>query len=91
MALAFLLWGAIALQRDQTIVASVCFALAKKAHLMPTGFGSAMLFTLLVVLPVTTLVSALTYSILEGPFQIVGKSAPRLHGFGHVTGFGQYS
>jgi xanthine dehydrogenase molybdenum-binding subunit len=29
--------------------------------------------------------------IPEGPFQIVGKSAPRLHGFGHVTGFGQYS
>ena len=23
--------------------------------------------------------------------QIVGKPAPRLHGFGHVTGFGQYS
>jgi hypothetical protein len=29
--------------------------------------------------------------IPEGPFQIIGKSAPRLHGFGHVTGFGQYS
>jgi xanthine dehydrogenase molybdenum-binding subunit len=29
--------------------------------------------------------------ILDGPFQIVGKPAPRLHGFGHVTGFGQYS
>ena len=28
MALAFLLWGAIALQRDQTVIASVCFALA---------------------------------------------------------------
>ena len=29
--------------------------------------------------------------IPEGPFQIVGKPAPRLHGFGHVTGAGQYS
>jgi CO/xanthine dehydrogenase Mo-binding subunit len=29
--------------------------------------------------------------IPEGPFQIVGKSAPRIHGFGHVTGFGQYT
>src|SRR5258708_29034096 len=29
--------------------------------------------------------------ILDGPYQIVGKPAPRLHGFGHVTGFGQYS
>src|ERR671936_1626909 len=29
--------------------------------------------------------------IPEGPFQVVGKPAPRLHGFGHVTGFGQYS
>src|SRR5690349_21041919 len=29
--------------------------------------------------------------IPEGPFQIVGKPAPRLHGFGHVTGFGQYT
>src|SRR5438105_15336057 len=29
--------------------------------------------------------------IPDGPFQIVGKPAPRLHGFGHVTGFGQYS
>src|SRR5438067_10958770 len=29
--------------------------------------------------------------IPEGPFQIIGKPAPRLHGFGHVTGFGQYS
>src|SRR5215831_7912770 len=29
--------------------------------------------------------------IPAGPFQIVGKPAPRLHGFGHVTGFGQYS
>jgi hypothetical protein len=24
-------------------------------------------------------------AIPDGPFQIVGKSAPRLHGFGHVT------
>ena len=29
--------------------------------------------------------------IPEGPFQIIGKPAPRIHGFGHVTGFGQYS
>jgi CO/xanthine dehydrogenase Mo-binding subunit len=29
--------------------------------------------------------------IPPGPFQIVGKPAPRLHGFGHVTGFGQYT
>src|SRR5579864_2728780 len=29
--------------------------------------------------------------IPEGPFAIVGKPAPRIHGFGHVTGFGQYS
>jgi xanthine dehydrogenase molybdenum-binding subunit len=29
--------------------------------------------------------------IPAGPFQIVGKPAPRLHGFGHVTGFGQYT
>src|SRR5580704_13407656 len=29
--------------------------------------------------------------IPDGPFQIIGKPAPRLHGFGHVTGFGQYS
>jgi CO/xanthine dehydrogenase Mo-binding subunit len=29
--------------------------------------------------------------IPEGPFQIIGKPAPRLHGFGHVTGFGQYT
>src|SRR4051794_23380716 len=29
--------------------------------------------------------------IPDGPFQIVGKPVPRLHGFGHVTGFGQYS
>lgn len=28
LALAFVLWGAIALQRDQTVIASVCFALA---------------------------------------------------------------
>ena len=28
LALAFLLWGAIALQRDRTVIASVCFALA---------------------------------------------------------------
>src|SRR5712691_1759878 len=30
-------------------------------------------------------------AIPDGPFQIIGKPAPRLHGFGHVTGFGQYS
>src|SRR5215469_7130115 len=29
--------------------------------------------------------------IPEGPFSVVGKPAPRLHGFGHVTGFGQYT
>jgi xanthine dehydrogenase molybdenum-binding subunit len=29
--------------------------------------------------------------IPEGPFSVIGKPAPRLHGFGHVTGFGQYS
>src|SRR4051794_16514022 len=29
--------------------------------------------------------------IPDGPFQIVGKPTPRLHGFDHVTGFGQYS
>jgi len=29
--------------------------------------------------------------IPEGPFNVIGKPAPRLHGFGHVTGFGQYS
>ena len=29
--------------------------------------------------------------IPDGPFQIIGKPAPRLHGFGHVTGTGQYS
>jgi CO/xanthine dehydrogenase Mo-binding subunit len=29
--------------------------------------------------------------IPEGPFSIVGKPAPRVHGFGHVTGLGQYS
>ena len=29
--------------------------------------------------------------IPEGPFQLIGKPAPRLHGFGHVTGAGQYS
>src|ERR1700750_2605837 len=29
--------------------------------------------------------------IPEGPFQVIGKPSPRLHGFGHVTGFGQYS
>src|SRR5437660_6273471 len=29
--------------------------------------------------------------IPDGPFQIVGKPTPRLHGFGHVTGFGQYT
>jgi xanthine dehydrogenase molybdenum-binding subunit len=29
--------------------------------------------------------------IPEGPFTIIGKPHPRLHGFGHVTGFGQYT
>src|SRR5438034_8522165 len=29
--------------------------------------------------------------IPEGPFAVIGKPSPRLHGFGHVTGFGQYS
>src|SRR6185503_12574391 len=29
--------------------------------------------------------------IPEGPFSIIGKPQPRLHGFGHVTGAGQYS
>src|SRR5215467_5371411 len=29
--------------------------------------------------------------IPEGPFNIIGKPQPRLHGFGHVTGTGQYS
>jgi CO/xanthine dehydrogenase Mo-binding subunit len=29
--------------------------------------------------------------IPEGPFTIIGKPQPRLHGFGHVTGYGQYS
>ncbi|TME97783.1 MAG: xanthine dehydrogenase family protein molybdopterin-binding subunit [Chloroflexi bacterium] len=29
--------------------------------------------------------------IPDGPFQVIGKPAPRLHGFGHVTGFGQYT
>jgi xanthine dehydrogenase molybdenum-binding subunit len=29
--------------------------------------------------------------IPPGPFSVIGKPAPRLHGFGHVTGFGQYS
>jgi CO/xanthine dehydrogenase Mo-binding subunit len=29
--------------------------------------------------------------IPEGPFTVIGKPQPRLHGFGHVTGFGQYS
>src|ERR1700730_751369 len=29
--------------------------------------------------------------IPEGPFQIIGKPQPRIHGFGHATGFGQYS
>src|SRR5437762_7491080 len=27
----------------------------------------------------------------DGPFAVIGKPSPRLHGFGHVTGFGQYS
>src|SRR6185295_15284718 len=29
--------------------------------------------------------------IPEGPFQLIGKPIPRLHGFGHVTGAGVYS
>src|SRR5688572_22638924 len=29
--------------------------------------------------------------IHEGPYQIIGKPLPRMHGFGHVTGTGQYS
>src|SRR5215475_14450938 len=29
--------------------------------------------------------------IPDGPFAVIGKPSPRLHGFGHVTGFGQYS
>lgn len=29
--------------------------------------------------------------IPPGPFSVIGKPSPRLHGFGHVTGFGQYS
>jgi hypothetical protein len=29
--------------------------------------------------------------IHEGPFSIIGKPQARLHGFGHVTGAGQYS
>jgi CO/xanthine dehydrogenase Mo-binding subunit len=29
--------------------------------------------------------------IPEGPFNVIGKPAPRLHGFGHVTGYGQYA
>jgi CO/xanthine dehydrogenase Mo-binding subunit len=29
--------------------------------------------------------------IHEGPYSIIGKPQPRLHGFGHVTGFGQYT
>src|SRR3954447_14312009 len=29
--------------------------------------------------------------IPEGPFSIIGKPQPRIHGFGHVTSAGQYS
>src|SRR5579859_3696435 len=42
-------------------------------------------------LGVTTAQTLPVRPILDGPFQIVGKPQPRLHGFGHVTGFGQYS
>jgi xanthine dehydrogenase molybdenum-binding subunit len=40
---------------------------------------------------VTAQVQAPPRPIPEGPFNVIGKSAPRLHGFGHVTGYGQYS
>jgi CO/xanthine dehydrogenase Mo-binding subunit len=29
--------------------------------------------------------------IPAGPFSVIGKSTPRMHGYGHVTGAGQYS
>src|SRR5690242_19296058 len=40
---------------------------------------------------VTAQVQTPVRPIPEGPFSVVGKPAPRLHGFGHVTGYGQYS
>jgi xanthine dehydrogenase molybdenum-binding subunit len=29
--------------------------------------------------------------IPQGPFEVIGKAIPRMHGFGHVTGFGQFT
>ena len=29
--------------------------------------------------------------IPQGPFEVIGKGFPRMHGFGHVTGFGQFT
>jgi CO/xanthine dehydrogenase Mo-binding subunit len=29
--------------------------------------------------------------IPQGPFEVIGKGIPRIHGFGHVTGFGQFT
>src|SRR5687768_7769455 len=29
--------------------------------------------------------------IPQGPFEVIGKPIPRMHGFGHVTGFGRFT
>jgi peptidoglycan/LPS O-acetylase OafA/YrhL len=46
----------------------VCCRVFAALKFLPTGFGGSLAFTLLVVLPVTTLVSALTYNVIELPF-----------------------
>jgi len=53
---------------NHMLIVTACYGCVSRFGWMPTTFGSALLFTLLAVLPLTTLVSALTYYVIELPF-----------------------
>lgn len=59
---------------NHLLVLQACLTVCRRYDLVPATFGTALLFTLVFVLPALTLVSALTFYVIERPFLSMRRS-----------------
>jgi peptidoglycan/LPS O-acetylase OafA/YrhL len=59
---------------NHILIMQVCLVLARRVGLLPNSFATGVAFTLVVVLPVLTAFSALTYYYIELPFLSLRRS-----------------